>query len=288
MILTNNFYEFKTLENTAFDEICHTVQSAFTNYYVVVRTTESHLRLQHTAANVDYANSIGVFAKDKLVGFLFMGFDYSAGRIAAYNAGTGIIENHRGKNLTKAMHEEFLKTERAKNLERIYLEVIDKNHAAQKVYGKLGFKATRQLESFNGRTLIKKLKRNNKLEYDIQPFDKAVIEPTWWDKKLTWSNSPNALGRTAAELKSITAVLDGIKVGYSVFNAETGHIHQIAVSPEYRRNYIGSNLLKFTENQIETHLNIINIDSSNNALLGLMNYCGLNKFVSQYEMILDL
>lgn len=288
MILTNNFYEFKTLEATPFDEICHTVQSAFTNYYVVVRTTESHLRLQHTAANVDYANSIGVFAKDKLVGFLFMGFDYSEGRIAAYNAGTGIIENHRGKNLTKAMHEEFLKTERAKNLERIYLEVIDKNLAAQRVYGKLGFTATRQLESFNGRTLIKKLKRNNKLEFDIQPFDKAVIEPTWWDKKLTWSNSPNAMSRIASELKSITAYLDGIKVGYSVFNSETGHIHQIAVSPDYRRNYIGSNLLKYTENQIETHLNIINIDSSNNALLGLMNYCGLNKFVSQYEMILDL
>lgn len=288
MILTNNFYEFKTLETTPFDEICHTVQSAFTNYYVVVQTTESHLRLQHTAANVDYANSIGVFAKDKLVGFLFMGFDYSEGRIAAYNAGTGIIENHRGKNLTKAMHEEFLKTERAKNLERIYLEVIDKNLAAQRVYGKLGFTATRQLESFNGRTLIKKLKRNNKLEFDIQPFDKAVIEPTWWDKKLTWSNSPNAMGRISSELKSIAAVLDGVKVGYSVFNSETGHIHQIAVSPDYRRNYIGSNLLKFTENQIETHLNIINIDSSNSALLGLMNYCGLNKFVSQYEMILDL
>lgn len=288
MILTNNFYEFKTLENTPFDEICHTVQSAFTNYYVVVRTTEAHLRLQHTAANVDYANSIGVFANDKLVGFLFMGFDYSEGRIAAYNAGTGIIENHRGKSLTKAMHEEFLKTEKAKNLERIYLEVIDKNIAAQRVYSKLGFTATRQLESFNGRTLIKKLNRNNKLEYDIQPFDKAVIEPTWWDKKLTWGNSPNAMGRIASELKSIYAFLEGKKVGYSVFNQETGHIHQIAVSPDYRRNYIGSNLLKFTENQIETHLNIINIDSSNIALIGLMNYCGLNKFVSQYEMILDL
>ncbi len=288
MILTNNFYEFSTLENTPFDEICHTVQSAFTNYYVVVRTTEPHLKLQHTVANVDYANSIGVFAKEKLVGFLFMGFDYSEGRIAAYNAGTGIIENHRGKNLTKAMHEEFLKTDRAKNLERIYLEVIDKNIAAQRVYGKLGFKSNRQLESFNGRTLIKKLKRNSNLQYDIQPFDKAVIEPTWWDKKLTWSQSPNAMSRIATELKSVCVFLDGVKVGYSVFNPETGHIHQLAVSPDWRRNYIGSNLLKFTENQIETHLNIINIDSSNIALIGLMNYCGLQRFVSQYEMILDL
>jgi len=168
------------------------------------------------------------------------------------------------------------------------LEVLMSNVGATKLYRKLGFVETRRLAAFRSQRGT----RDTEGTKDLRP----VKQPDWelfqsfWDGYPSWQNSIDAVDRAANERIIMGAYADEACVGYGVVFVPQMNVMQLAVSPQHRRQGIGSALLTALEAAFDTGgpLRIINIDEDLKGTLAFYEHNGYNQVFGQYEMIKTL
>src|SRR5690606_32819192 len=151
----------------------------------------------------------------------------------AYNAGTGVIPNKRGNNLTVRLHDYALPIFQQNNIHKVLLEVISTNDPAIKNYKKIGFNTIRHLNCYKG--LIEPFQNNN--SYECRPLEVYDWEKlcSFWDINPTWQNSISAVELLKSTNISIGIYENEQLVGYAIFNPNAKKIHQLAVDKEHRR-----------------------------------------------------
>src|SRR6478735_7672377 len=97
--------EFRTLENTSLAEITAFFNAAFADYFVPINATVEAMQNRWRSSRVDFNLSVGAFEAGKLVAFIFTGVDDWQGRKTAYNAGTGVIPEFRGRKLVSELYD---------------------------------------------------------------------------------------------------------------------------------------------------------------------------------------
>jgi GNAT superfamily N-acetyltransferase len=111
---------------------------------------------------------------------------------------------------------------------------------------------------------------------------------SFWDVKPSWQNSIKAIEKLKQKNISIRIYRNKKLPGYTVFNPKNKRVQQLAVDKNYRRKGIGRQLLEYITTKYGKDISFINIDETSKETLKFMTNIGMNIFIKQHEMELNL
>lgn len=270
----------KSLSSISFDEVLNCFLAAFENYYVKMPTDKSYYKERWKAAKVDFKLSYGMFDKDKLIGFIIHAIDNRSGTSIAFNTGTGVIPEYRGKRIVKAIYDYALKDLVQNGIEKSMLEVITKNEKAIRAYKGVGFEICKKYRCYTGT-----IKTESDAEFELKEVK---------FKNVDWDNLPNQQFYSWDFQKE--TVKEGNYVFYQVMNNKIPESFFI-INPKnkslaqfdvLRTNNRGWNRLFSAIRQVSDNVRIINVDERLTEKINNILLVGLENTVNQYEMELKI
>lgn len=268
---------FKTLETTKSEQIFQALKLSFADYYLPLSGDFSEHQERWKMAGVDLALSYGAFDHDELLGFVLVACQGKD----AFNLATGVIPEARGQAITRKIFEHLIPQLKTKGLRQITLEVIDQNKTAIKVYTDAGFKIQRSLFSFSGTPHIHLPVKSG--SYAIKPY--ALKR-----EHLMLSIFPSGFEQS---FDVLTRQKEKIELHELRENSE---LRAFALFNPSRMNLLylgGVNELSLATLLTEMKLDgerwgMINVDAKNKMLTQIFSSIGLNHYLTQFEMRLDL
>ena len=137
-------YQFCALHETSLQQIAECFNLAFSDYEQPINFTPESLQYYLTASAVDLSLSFGAFTDGHLVGFILNSSGFYHDQSVVFDAGTGVIPEHRGKKVFSALFAYTAEQLRQRGVAKYYLEVLQSNHHAQSIYKKVGFSVQRE------------------------------------------------------------------------------------------------------------------------------------------------
>lgn len=269
-----------SLSRISLDELLDCFLVAFENYFVKMPTNKNYYEQRWRAAKVDFNYSYGMFDQGKLVGFIIHAIDKRAGILTAFNTGTGVIPEYRGRRIVKSIYEYALKDLWHNGIERSTLEVIAENSIAIRSYQSVGFKVCKKYKCYTGKIRI---------ENDDQFTLREIAL-----KNIDWDTLPNQ------QFYSWDFQRESISGGnYSFFqvlhNKEPESF--FIINPDHQ--YLAQFDLLNTENKgwrrlfsaiqkVSDGIKVINVDERLKDKLDQLTLMGLENSVDQYEMELNI
>ncbi|AZB00276.1 GNAT family N-acetyltransferase [Chryseobacterium joostei] len=275
--------EFKTLKNFDVEELLSVFNLSFSDYVVPFHLTRELLNFKIATEKIDLSLSVGAFEDDKLVGFILQAEKIENGVGIAYNAGTGVIPEGRGKGLVRKMYDFIIPLLKERNINTLVLEVIDGNQKAIRAYENLGFTIVRRLLCFNGNI--------NSIENNSEIIIKELTDFQWEtfrsfrDIEPSWQGSDFVL----KDMKKDCTILGAFKgeklVGYTIYNSIVRKIYQVAVDKNHRKQGIATVLFDAIKNDINGQaVSLNNVDEISEDTSSFLSKIGLENKVSQFEM----
>ncbi len=236
----------KPLDSISFDTLYSAFNEAFGSYEVKVNKDELQIMLKRRGFVPKL--SFGTFVNDKLVSFTLNGIGMFNGKKTAYDTGTGTIEAFRGKGMASKIFTYSIPYLKDAGISQYLLEVLQHNESAVSVYKKLGFTVSRDFNYFVQPNIDVKL-HDKQLRSSLSIKETCLDSATenlisFWDFIPSWQNSFEAILRCADDFRVIGAYDGQRLIGYCIFEPNSGDLTQIAVDKAYRRQGIGTALLK--------------------------------------------
>ena len=268
------------LANIELKEIVGCLLKSFEGYFVSMPSDILYWQNRFKASRVDLALSFGVFENANLVGFILNGIDLDNNQKTAFNTGTGIIENYRGRQLVDRMYTYALPVLKENGICKCKLEVIDKNHRAIKVYERIGFAKARKVKCFNG-----ELTPGPKTSVTLQEISLDAIGSMAGGTEYSWENTTKAISLVKYNYKVYKVVKPNTpdqNLGYFIINPTLGYIAQLeSPSDSWPEVFEGIR-------QVSSKIKINNIDEQRVALLHQLKKEGLHNTIDQYEMEMEI
>ena len=279
------------LDRVSRRQLHKTFHEAFADYEVDMSSvTEERLRVRCVKNGVDWEASVGAFDGGQMVGFTLIGIDDWQGGLAAFDAATGIVADHRGRGLARTMFEHALPGLEERGVGTFVLEVLKNNEPAIRAYRKAGFEISRELNGFRQEVsgILSRIRETETLP--IRSIDRKIAcslaEHADWTP--SWENSFNGIERIPDELIALGA-FDGDRcIGAAVYSPMLDWVLTLVVAPTHRRRGVGTALVRrLAEDLPETvdALRLINVDGSDEGMLRFLNDLGFEPLVDQYEMV---
>lgn len=277
---------FNTLESLNIETLTAVFNEAFSDYLIPMKLTSQALKNKILSEDIDLSYCIGAFDGERCIGFILHGRRKTEGQTVLYNGGTGVFPSHRGHSYTHQMMQALMPLLKQKKVDYVCLEVLTENMAAVKTYEKIGFMTYRTLDCYKSDD-VSTMKIDG--HFTITPSDDAAsaIRKDWWDILPSWQNDITSIANLSGIVRCLTAKIDGVTIGYIVYNPLTSRILQFAVHPDHRRHGIGTALLSAVRQEVP-HPSIINVDKCHQGISHFLMQNGFSKTVSQYEMQLNI
>ena len=136
-------YRFDSLDGVGMPQLAECFNLAFSDYEQPMHFTPESLQYYLTASAVDLSLSFGAFCDDLLVGFILNSAGMYQSENVVFDAGTGVIPEHRGKKVFSGLFDYTAQQLQSKGIAKYCLEVLQSNHHAQSIYEKVGFSIRR-------------------------------------------------------------------------------------------------------------------------------------------------
>ena len=134
-------YRFQSLHEASLQQLAQCFNLSFSDYEQPICFTAESLRYYLTASGVDLSLSFGAFWGEQLVGMILNASGRYNDEAVVFDAGTGVIPEHRGKKVFSALFDYTCQQLRQKNITKYYLEVLQANRHAISIYEIKGFSA---------------------------------------------------------------------------------------------------------------------------------------------------
>ena len=282
------------LKEEAFDTVYGTFVKAFSDYQIKMEITKEQFKEMNVRRGLRYELSAGaVDDGGKMVGLALNGADFWDEKLTAYDMGTGVVPEFRGKGVADGMFDFLIPKLRQSGVKRYLLEVIRSNLKACNLYKKKGFGETRRFECFTAEVASLNLKGTIDAEdgISIRPMEKPEwsLFESFWMWRPSWQNSVNSVKRSQGRKVVLGAFKGSRCVGYGIVYSESGDIPQFAVKETFRRQGVGTLLMKALAREARRgRLAVVNVDSSSQITLDFLTDLGFKNFAGQYEMVLEL
>lgn len=275
---------YKTLENETAENIHAAFVEAFSDYAVKLDLPFVNFMRMMTRRGVDFSKSVGAYDGEKLVGIQLNGIGEWEGNKTAYDSGTGIAKEYRGKGIGGELFKNCLPVFSANGITHYLLEVLRENTPAFNLYKKSGFAITREFECYQIDNIEdKSLKSGFEIEkVDLLSFNEIDGFKNFRD---SWQNSNYSIKRVPEHFEYFVAKDKNKILGYIIIEPLRGDVPQLAVAGDYRRKGIATDLVKAAFAATENPLKFINIDSRDKMTIKLLQSLGAKDIAGQYEMI---
>jgi len=278
--------QFKTLDHTSIDHITKAFNAAFADYEIQLQLTAEELLQKVKIEDISFEFSVGAFDKGVLVGFIFFGIDDNVnGMKTAWDGGTGVIPSYRGQKLTQRMFGFILPMLKQCKVERVLLEVLENNNVAGSIYEKLDFVKTRKLNAYKG-TLTELRPAEHKIEV-LECFDAEHLL-SLGDFQPPWQQMNRRVKNWGDVVTTIGIKCQKDVVAYAHYNTATKRVLQFAVKKEHRNKGMANALFSHIAGDNSAPITIINVDDGSPSTNSFLNSMGLHRFISQYEMEMDV
>lgn len=271
---------YRSLSDDDLESLYNCFLAAFSDYQVDMRMSREQFRQRIIRDGVLLQMSAGAFDGKRMVGFCINGLGQWQGTKTAYDAGTGVIREYRGRGVGKELFAFLTPQLQDANIEQYLLEVLTTNTPAATLYRKLGFVDTRRLAVFRPHR-----GRNSSTHIAVKP----IQQPDWslyqsfWDSHPSWQNSVEACDRVVDDRSIVAAYVNDECAGYGIVFTPSANLMQLAVAPQHRRKGVGSAILAALESP--ERLKINNIDENFTPALAFYEANGYKQVLSQYEMV---
>lgn len=272
--------EIRNLATTDVTTIVDCLTKSFADYFVPMSTDLDYWRTRFRIARIDFMHSYGWFDHDILAGFILIGIDNHEGYLTAYNGGTGVIPEYRGKKVVDKLYEFAIPELKSLGVERCTLEVIEQNARAIKVYERIRFKLTKKLHCY--KSVLQNGKQQTQLkEITLSEIDTPEIQQNQYP---CWDHTIAAL-KCAGGIYTAYALQNtsGDYTGFLVINRENGYIPQIGLFPEKTEKDYWNELIENLKS-ICSIVKINNVDSRRTGLIATLEQHGFENFINQYQM----
>ncbi|MFP3833987.1 GNAT family N-acetyltransferase [Chryseobacterium sp. SIMBA_028] len=275
--------EFKTLKNLDVEELLSVFNLSFSDYVVPFHLTRELLNFKIATEKIDLSISVGAFENEKLVGFILQAEKIENGEGVAYNGGTGVVPEGRGKGLVRKMYDFIIPVLKERNINTLILEVIDENQKAIRAYENLGFIIVRRLLCFNGN--INLIKNNSEIVIkELTDFQWETFA-SFRDIEPSWQGSVFVLKDMKKDCTILGAFKEERLVGYAVYNSVVRKIYQVAVDKNYRKQGVATTLFDAIKSDINGQtVSLNNVDEISEGTSNFLSKIGLENKVSQFEM----
>ena len=271
--------EIRTLDKLSFDQLITAFLKAFEGYFVKMPEDPEYYRERWQAAGLKFELSFGAFYRDQLVGFILHGVDRRDGQLIAFNTGTGVIPEFRGRHIVSKIYAHALPILRSAEIAKSKLEVIQQNHRAINVYRRVGFDTTRDYKCFQGKlTVVPSTASLHQIEIDDLNWEEI---PNQWLQ--SWDHQRASLIK--GPYQYYQASIDGATLGYIALNAAVNHVALCEITTNNPGDW--EHLLAALKT-ITSLARITNVDSSLTEKIDALKKAGLNNTIDQYEMELTL
>ncbi len=265
----------RNLRDTPLEVIVECLVIAFENYFIKMPADINFWRNRFKGARVDFELCFGVFDGDKLVAFIINGIDQQNGLLTAFNTGTGVLPEYRGKQLVDQMYQHAFPIFKEKGIQKCALEVIQQNDRAIRVYERIGFETKRSLKCFSGEL------NDTKTESQLQRVSFLEIKNNENPNHhfYSWDNCNEAV-LNAGDIYTSYLVLNNEqqKIGHFIINPKNNYIAQLEAA-EGNFGLLISGIRQVTKN-----IRINNVDECRTDFVQNLLHYGLENTIDQYEM----
>lgn len=270
----------RSLDTIPFETLMECFNVSFENYFVPMSTDLNFWEARWAEAKVDYNLSFGMFENETLIGFIINAIDTRNGHKIAFNTGTGVLPEHRGKKIVKKIYAHALGEFKKNEITKCSLEVITTNERAIKSYQSIGFQITRTLKCFSGVISSKK-------DSSLTIIEKKLSEIKWDQlpnqSLYSWDNQTNSVLKGPYQYFQILNY--GQPESYFICNPDNGYIAQFDVLSS---NNLAWERLFLGIRSISETIKINNVDAQLIDKIEALKSNGLKNTIDQYEMELPL
>lgn len=266
-----------SLKHTDYEELLPVFNEAFSDYDVPASLSLEALKAHLQSLSYSSGDSVGLFEKRQLVGFLLIGRRGSV----AYDAGTGIIPSYRGRGLSHTLIDNAVKHLRSRGCSTFVLEVLNTNTKAKNLYLSHGFIIRRNLQCFS----IKQAELTQQSNLFLEPHQMgytvhASFEPSY-------QNSDESV---VEGLYTCSDIVDQDKrKGLVWYHPNRGLIAQINIEPAYRdESLIKQAIISCTKVGTTQLVRMLNVDEEDHLAIEMLKNVGFSNFTTQSEMVLIL
>lgn len=137
--------QIRRLTECTIQEIITAWNKGFEGYFVQLEMTPEMFFNRLVNEGLSLPHSIVAFDDVAPVGIVLNGFRVIDGKKTAWNGGTGIATEYRGKGVSALLMEEILKIYEEEGCEVATLEAIKENERAIRLYARFGYEVTDSL-----------------------------------------------------------------------------------------------------------------------------------------------
>lgn len=271
-------YQYQDLEKTSLLEISQCLNLAFSDYAIPIHLSEEDLSRLFLASGIDRRLSFGAFFEGRLVGCMLNSCGVYQGYRAAFDVATGVIPDHRGKQIFAGIFALARQTMKENRIKRYYLEVLQQNTSAISLYKRHGFSVTREFVVLSGRTspggqLPERVQHTALSAFKIPKADGIHRnEPSY--------EHADSLLQLCPNLYEAAYIKEPHSSAWCVFEKENGQIMQLGWDCiQGLREIVQWLLVRYPSVIVK------NIDSKERQLLDLLASLSFQTVAKQYEMV---
>ncbi|GAB5399553.1 MAG: hypothetical protein Aureis2KO_11380 [Aureisphaera sp.] len=266
----------RNLESVPFYQLIECFNKAFANYFVPMPSDAEFYKQRWKRAKVSYEDSFGMFDEDQLVGFMIHAIDERNGEKIAFNTGTGVLPEYRGKRIVQQLYVYGLPKLKDKGITRCSLEVITENTKAVKSYQNAGFAITKQYKCYSGTFSI---------ETQVPPIELRKVQASHfnWEElsqqDYSWDNHIATLSAGSFDYYVVLHLEK--EIAYFIIDPTRGYIAQFNIYEDSKEHW---DSLFAAIQSISTSVRINNVDERLTSKIEYLKHIQLKNTVNQYEM----
>jgi GNAT superfamily N-acetyltransferase len=281
--------QIKRLTDCTIQEMITAWNKGFEGYFVQLEMTPEMFFNRLVNEGLSLPHSIVAFDGEAPVAIVLNGFRVIDGKKTAWNGGTGIATEYRGKGVSTLLMEEILKIYEEEGCEVATLEAIKENERAIRLYARFGFDVTDSLVYLAG-TLEGK---NNSLVQSEYIRPEQLSTYSFYNQNVPWQCQWQSVKAGEAQIYFND---NQNAVGYSLFKRvwnqegqlEKVFLFQVELLGEVTDERLQAVFSAITEQQ--THpvsFMTVNASQSNPVIQYLMDQ-GFKKTTEQVQMVKTL
>ena len=289
--------EIRRLSACSFDDAVQAWNEGFQGYFVdMTLSLDRYLaRLHYEGLSPEF--SLMAFCEGRPAGFLLNGIRTNAGSKTAWNGGTGVSPEFRGRGVGKALMRATIDLYQELGVQIATLEAISENQPAISLYQQFGYEVVEGLVFLNheGPLSERVFRQANGQAYtaaQVAPYLVGQLE--FYQPSAPWQGHWQSLARHNGEAL-VVADATGTAVGYALYKKkrdEQGRIteialHQcVAVQGPDTEAIIGCALGSlYAPLDLECKRSTYNFSKSNEAVVSMLIEAGFTSFIEQVHMV---